>query len=293
MEFNEKLQRYCPCCQQIKNRTNFYPSLQSTGEYYPICKTCCMKKYKDAYNKVHNRGAALCSVLFQLDIPMLREVWEVTEQECNMIDGAVRGGTNVVDIYYKNYKQLNNRILGVIDTELEIVDFIGKQIVSNQGEESIDYDRREYWNRVWGNFNTEDCVILDDFYKRYTENILYIDTAQELRYRDLCKAELRKRKIDEGDDKSTRDSREVTDEILKLMKLLKIDDFQETKQSEEEKFIERMAWRIENEEPAECEDLDKYKDFSNFEPAWKDILRCVRNLVAGTRQYPDIPKEEM
>ena len=25
---------------------------------------------------------------------------------------------------------------------------------------------------------------------------------------------------------------------------------------------------------------------------WGEILRCVKNLVAGSREYPDIPREE-
>ena len=53
-----------------------------------------------------------------------------------------------------------------------------------------------------------------------------------------------------------------------------------------------MAWTIENTKPAECRDLDKYKDFSNFNIKWNEIMRCVKNLVAGTREYPNIPKDE-
>lgn len=291
MEFNEKLQRYCPSCKQVKNRTGFYTGWQ-TGEYLPICRQCCIDKYKKAYNQVQDRGAALYSVLCQLDIPMLRNVWDVTNAECNIIDGAVKNNTNVVDIYYKNYKQLNNQRLGIIDTELELSDFLERNDKTDNNNGLVTDKQRQHWDKVWGSFEDEDCIILDDFYHRYTESILHLDTAQELRYRDLCKAELRKRKIDEGQDKSTRDSKDVTDEILKLMKLLKIDNFQDNQQSEEEKFIEHMAWKIENEEPAECEDLNKYKDFSNIEPVWNNILRCLKNLVAGTKQYPDIPKEQ-
>ena len=35
---------------------------------------------------------------------------------------------------------------------------------------------------------------------------------------------------------------------------------------------------IENSKPAECEDLDIYRDVSGFEETWNHILRCVKNL---------------
>mgnify|MGYP007038198454 FL=1 len=49
---------------------------------------------------------------------------------------------------------------------------------------------------------------------------------------------------------------------------------------------------IENTKPSECEDLEIYKDISGFEKTWNHILRSVKNLVSGSREYPDIPREE-
>ena len=76
------------------------------------------------------------------------------------------------------------------------------------------------------------------------------------------------------------------------MKLLKIDQFKVNKRSDTEKFIERLAWQIENTKPAECEDLEKYKDVSGFESTWGHIMRCVKNLCGGTKEYPAIPRDE-
>lgn len=295
MEFNEKTQRYCPCCGKIKQRNSFYQSLVRFGEVYPLCKECCAKKYKYAYEKTKNRGASLWYVLQQLDIPMLKDTYDLSERECGVIESASKVKSNIIDIYYKNYGYLDNKPESILDSELSLINFISVNHKQKENREEIIEtldEKRKRWDNVWGAFSNKDCEALDNFYKRYTGALLEVDVAQELRYRDLCKAELRKRKIDEGQDKNTKDSREVTDEILKLMKLLKIDDFKDNKQSEIEKFVERMAWKIENEEPAECEDLQKYKDISGFEKTWNDILRCVKNLVAGTRQYPNIPKEE-
>ena len=49
---------------------------------------------------------------------------------------------------------------------------------------------------------------------------------------------------------------------------------------------------IENEEPAEDEDKEKYRDIAGYEKSFKEIMRSMRNLIAGTKDYPDIPKEE-
>jgi hypothetical protein len=49
---------------------------------------------------------------------------------------------------------------------------------------------------------------------------------------------------------------------------------------------------IENEEPAEEEDKEKYRDIAGFEGAFKEIMRSMKNLIAGTKEYPNVPKGE-
>ena len=107
----------------------------------------------------------------------------------------------------------------------------------------------------------------------------------------MAKAELRKRKTDESGD--IQEIAKAQDSLNKQLALLKLNNFKDNKQSDTEKFIERMAWNIENTKPAECEDTQKYKDFSNFGINWEDIMRTVKNLVSGSREYPDIPRDEL
>ena len=107
-----------------------------------------------------------------------------------------------------------------------------------------------------------------------------MEPAQESLYRELCKAQLKQFK-GEGD-------KDVFAQIKTLMSMLKLDDFKENKQSDTEKFIDRWAWRLENESPAECADLEKYKDYAGNESMWKDILRTVKNAVSGSREYPEL-----
>ena len=143
---------------------------------------------------------------------------------------------------------------------------------------------------IWGKYTNEEYQLLNRFFDMYTKEIYDMDYAMELRYRDLCKSELRKRKADESGD--IQEIAKAEDSLRKNLALLKLDKFSDNKKSDIEKHIERMAWMIENTKPAECRDLDKYKDFSNFNIKWDEIMRCVKNLVAGTREYPNIPKDE-
>ena len=128
-------------------------------------------------------------------------------------------------------------------------------------------------------------------FNEYTQELLEMDANLIRRYRDLAKAELRKRKTDESGD--IQEIAKAQDSLNKQLALLKLNNFKDNKQSDTEKFIERMAWNIENTKPAECEDTQKYKDFSNFGINWEDIMRTVKNLVSGSREYPDIPRDEL
>ena len=50
---------------------------------------------------------------------------------------------------------------------------------------------------------------------------------------------------------------------------------------------------IEETEPAEEEDKEKYRDIAGFEHSFKEIMRSMKNLLTGSRDFPDIPSEEM
>jgi len=54
-----------------------------------------------------------------------------------------------------------------------------------------------------------------------------------------------------------------------------------------------LIWRIEETEPAELEDRDKYVDITGYEAMYNSIMRSMKNMIAGSREYPDIPMEEM
>lgn len=284
MEFNPIKQKYCPYCSSAKAKSQFYPNPVLAGEHLPYCKSCAGAKYREAAKLTGSKWAALWSVCMEMGVPLIRERFNVLKQQYDEDD--VKSTKNTPFATYLDLLQdARVKYHGVFDSDMQLSDFIQiSDMVENVAEEDME-EKRKYWNKVWGSgYDADQCARLDDYFEMYTDDKPDMDAGQILRYRDLCKAELRKF---EGDD-----SKEVTDEILKLMKLLKIDDFQENRQSETEKFIDSWAWRIENTKPAEYEDLEKYRDYAGNEKMWNEIQRVMLNAVAFTRDYPDITTYE-
>lgn len=288
MEYNRAKERLCGCCQKPKDKQTFHSNPIKPGYMY-MCKECCTTKFKNALAATGNEGVALWAVCMANDLPMVREIYEATIEQLKQVPMGAGRKPSLFLTYIALLKDSDKQYRGCYDSDMQLGDFIHigteDEIAESERRDADIAEQRKVWAKTWGaDFDDDDCVWLDDMFESYTGEIYEMDTGMEMRYRDLCRAELRKFK--DGADK------EVSDEIFKLMKLLKIDQFKENKRSDTEKFIERMAWQIENTKPAECEDLDKYKDVSGFEPTWGHIMRCVKNLCAGTKEYPAIPRDE-
>ena len=285
---NRMTEAYCINCQSSKAFSNFHSHVVVGKKYLPICKACCTKKLKDYITTTKSEGAGLWCLLAEFGIPFLREVWELTQKIVFESTSAGRK-PDLFLTYLRTIKELGIVIEGFWQSDMMLDDFIDiGESYQEEHEEIIDLNEQQ---RIWGKFELEDYDFLNFTFKEYTQDLLEMDANLIRRYRDLAKAELRKRKADEsGDMNEIKNAQSVLNNQLALLKL---NNFKDNKQSETEKFIERMAWNIENTKPAECEDTQKYKDFSNFGINWEDIMRTVKNLVAGTREYPEIPRDEL
>lgn len=285
---NRMTEAYCINCQSSKAFSNFHSHVVVGKKYLPICKACCTKKLKDYITTTKSEGAGLWCLLAEFGIPFLREVWELTQKIVFESTSAGRK-PDLFLTYLRTIKELGIVIEGFWQSDMMLDDFIDiGESHQEEYEEIIDLNEQQ---RIWGKFELEDYDFLNFTFKEYTQDLLEMDANLIRRYRDLAKAELRKRKADEsGDMNEIKNAQSVLNNQLALLKL---NNFKDNKQSETEKFIERMAWNIENTKPAECEDTQKYKDFSNFGINWEDIMRTVKNLVAGTREYPEIPRDEL
>lgn len=286
MEINRAKERYCPCCSTVKEKSKFYPSPIATNEYLPYCKECVGKKYRAAAQALDSKWGALWCVCMEMGVPLLREKFNLLKAQYDGLDGKGRR-PEPFGLYLALLKDGGVQYRGIFDGDMQLSEFVDLGIEQSPEEPTQkDMDaQRKQWDKVWGkDYDDEDCQRLDEYFEDYTQDLFEMDMAMTMRYRDLCRAELKQFK-GEGD-------KDTFNQIKTLMSMLKLDDFKDNKQSETEKFIERMAFTIENTKPAECEDLEKYKDFSGFGKTWDGLMRCLKNLVGGSRDYPDIPREE-
>lgn len=288
MNTNKKV---CGCCQTAKSPNQFHKSPMSSGQFLPICKLCCKEKLK-AYTEITgSESAAFWLVLSELGVPFIKEVWD----NFQAFKATATPNTDLIMAYLRTLSESEMKIEGFWQSDV-MLDMLMDSVVNRDVEkEELDLTEQQ---KIWGKFmsdgklDVEAYRFLNETFEDYTKELsVEMDTNLILRYRDLVKAEFRKRKADEsGDMNEIKNAQAVLNNQLTLLKL---NNFKDNKQSDTEKFIERMAWNIENTRPSECEDTEIYKDYSNFGVKWEDILRTVKNLVVGTRDYPDIPKDEL
>lgn len=272
---------FCPYCGKEKQDSQFYKSPIKTGEYIKPCKSCVTELYKQALESTKDQGAALWATCMQTGIPMRRAEYTAC---LNTLEKAAKGKKPSLFMLYHTYLSTSpDKLTGVWDSDMELSNF--KDLGDVAKSETDEVALKARWRKQWGgDYEDEDCQWLDDMFDSYTADIFEMDTAMEMRYRDLCKLELEQYK--NGVNKDTQS------QIKTLMSLLKLDDFKSNQKSDAERaFEKRIAW-VEYTKPSECEDLTRFVDMVGYEKDKGEKMRSLRNAVAGTRDYPAIPKEE-
>ena len=272
---------FCPYCGKEKQDSQFYKSPIKTGEYIKPCKSCVTELYKQALESTKDQGAALWATCMQTGIPMRRAEYTAC---LDTLEKAAKGKKPSLFMLYHTYLSTSpDKLTGVWDSDMELSNFkdLGEVAKSETDEVAL----KARWRKQWGgDYEDEDCQWLDDMFDSYKADIFEMDTAMEMRYRDLCKLELEQYK--NGVNKDTQS------QIKTLMSLLKLDDFKSNQKSDAERaFEKRIAW-VEYTKPSECEDLTRFVDMVGYEKDKGEKMRSLRNAVAGTRDYPEIPKEE-
>lgn len=287
MDIDRRNELYCPACGKGKQKKLFIKNpIPSKNGYLYFCKNCINTKLKEYIELLGNEGASLWCLCMELGLPFMKEVWDKTSGK-----KAKNKSIDIFATYISALEEMDTKPTGLYDSDMMLSDFFSSGYVQT-------VDLRKQRESDWGKFVKDDGTVDDEAYDYlektfadYTKDLLEMDANLTRRYMDLAKAELRKRKADEsGDMNEIKNAQSVLNNQLTLLKL---NNFKDNKQSDTEKFIERMAWNIENTKPSECEDTEVYKDYSNFGVKWEDIMRTVKNLVSGSRDYPDIPKNEM
>lgn len=284
---NRMTETYCINCQSSKAFSNFHGHVVVGKKYLPICKTCCTKKLKDYITATKSEGAGLWCFLAELGIPFLREVWEPTQKIVFESTNAGRK-PDLFLTYLRTIKELGIMVEGFWQSDMMLNDFIKirEDNVEEEIKEVIDLNEQQ---RIWGKFEVEDYDFLNFTFNEYTQDLLEMDANLIRRYRDLAKAELRKRKADESGD--IQEIAKAQDNLKKMLDMLNLSDFKKGEVDERKQFVDRIAWMMEETEPAEEEDESKYRDIAGYEELYSDFMRSMRNILTGDRRYPDIPPE--
>lgn len=283
---NRMTEAYCCGCQSAKAFSNFHTHVVVGQKYLPLCKACCNKKLKVYIAATKNDAAGLWCLLAELGIPFLQEVWEPTQKIVFESTNAGRK-PDLFLTYLRTIKELGIVVEGFWQSDMMLDDFV--EIGESQREqvkEVIDLNEQQ---RIWGKFELEDYEFLNFTFNEYTQELLDMDANQIRRYRDLAKAELRKRKADESGD--IQEIAKAQDNLKKMLDMLNLSDFKKNDVDERKQFVDRIAWMMEETEPAEEEDESKYRDIAGYEALYNDFMRSMRNILTGDRRYPDIPPE--
>ena len=283
---NRTTEAYCCNCQSAKNFSTFHAHVIVGKKYLPFCKTCCNKKLRDYISVTKSEGAGLWCLLAELGIPFFKDVWENTQKIVFEATGAGRK-PDLLLTYLRTFKEFGIVGQGFWQSDMMLDDFV--EIGENKEEENKEVIDLNEQQRIWGRFEVEDYDFLNFTFNEYTQNLLEMDANLIRRYRDLAKAELRKRKADESGD--IQEIAKAQDNLKKMLDMLNLSDFKKNESDERKQFIDRIAWMIEETEPAEEEDESKYRDIAGYEKIYNDFMRSMRNILTGDRNYPDIPPE--
>lgn len=283
---NRMTEAYCINCQSAKAFSNFHNHVVVGKKYLPICKSCCSKKLKDYITVTKNDAAGLWCLLAELGIPFLREVWEPTQKIVFESTNAGRK-PDLFLTYLRTLKELGIIVEGFWQSNMMLDDFVEiRESKKEEVKEVVDLNEQQ---KIWGKFEVEDYDFLNFTFNEYTQDLLEMDANLIRRYRDLAKAELRKRKADESGD--IQEIAKAQDNLKKMLDMLNLSDFKKNESDERKQFIDRIAWMIEETEPAEEEDESKYRDIAGYEKIYDSFMRSMRNILTDDRNYPDIPPE--
>lgn len=295
-------EKICPMCGRVRKVINFTPDFRAPNTWLTCCNSC-NSSLTTRIMQSQGSVIAIWSVAMINNVPFLKRAWEKTQVVVPTVDPR-----SLFSMYYSAVKEVNSKYNGVWDSdcwfgayleldkddeeeELAINSLVDNNTI-NVAPEDI-----ENLSLEWGRFVNDNGEIdysaynfLLNRYNEYTADLTGLTSAMSMQFRNLCKAEWQKIKADEIGDIAAIDRSQKL--INGLLSALKMDDFAVEK-SDTDRFIDRLIWRIEETEPAEEEDREKYKDIAGYEDMYNSIMRSMRNMIAGTRDYPDVPVEEV
>ena len=285
-EFNRNTHNWCVGCMMPKENKYFMQSLNPRhNRFLPLCRSCMTARFKEYQESLKSEGGALWCLCSEMGYPVIREYYDIAVKR--QFDAPK--STTLFMSYHNTLKDMGFQIEGFWQSDMWLNDFVGVGEKRKESEEKpLDMVEME---QIWGKFDADDYKLLNGFYEFYTAGVDNLDYALELRYRDIAKSELRLRKANELGDANEIDKAQKN--LKSLLDMLGLNDYGKKDSDERKQFIDRMAWAIEETEPAEEADEEKYKDIMGYEKIYNSFMRSMRNVLSHQRDYPDIPSEEL
>lgn len=269
-----------------KEKTAFVQSLNPHHNIYlPLCRACLNSRFKQYQEELKSDGGALWCLCAEMGYPVIREYYDMAVSR----KSGMSNGSTLFMAYHNTLKELGFVIEGFWQSDMRLSDFVDTGIEREEVEDKPPLDLTEM-ERLWGKFEAEDYELLNGFFDAYTKDVDNLDYSLELRYRDIAKGELRLRKANESGDVGEIDKAQKN--LKSLLDMLGLNDYGRKDTDERKQFIDRLAWMIEETEPAEEEDEKKYRDIAGFEKAFDNIMRSMKNLNNKVRVYPPVPEDE-
>lgn len=284
-EFNRNTQAWCVGCMTSKENKYFIQSLNPRhNRLLPLCRSCLNARFKEYQEALKSEGGALWCLCAEMGYPVIREYYNIALGRKD----KMQNGATLFMAYHNTLKELGFQIEGFWQSDMELSDFVDMGVEREEkADKPLDLVEME---RLWGKFEATDYDLLNGFFEAYTKDVDNLDYSLELRYRDVAKSELRLRKANESGDVGEIDKAQKN--LKSLLDMLGLNDYGRKDTDERKQFIDRLAWMIEETEPAEEEDEKKYRDIAGFEKAFDNIMRSMRNLNSKVRVYPPVPEEE-
>lgn len=278
----------CGCCGTSKSTAQFHKSPMDSRKFLPICKLCCRDKLKEYTKATGSESAAFWLVLSELGVPFIQEIWDRFE----IFKATATPTTDLVMGYLRILSESGVKVDGFWQSDVMLDMLMDTKVDREVVREDLDLvEQQKIWGKflVDGQLDIEAYQFLNQTFDEYAQDLLDMDANLIRRYRDLAKAELRKRKADESGD--IQEIAKAQDNLKKMLDMLNLSDFKKSESDERKQFIDRIAWIIEETEPAEEEDENKYRDIAGYEKIYDSFMRSMRNILTGDRNYPDIPPE--
>lgn len=278
----------CVGCGRMIKTTEFHPNFNKYHKYKRMyyCKECCAEITEDLFKSNASFELATRNMTALMDLPFSYDAMNILKEETEKKNGERR--IDYVFNYMKALKQIN--VPEEYWNDLSTLSFPGLDVLKVAKPTSDgDVELMQGLEKDWGKQdNIRDYLFLEEKYEKYTKGEK-IPESMETTIRYLCLAELDVKKARDNKEIKDKDLKVLEDKVMSYYKSLKLDNFQfNDNKAVGERILEQWIAKEEQTHPIEVFDETFAEDMCKLREDNDDLMRAMRNLVAGTRDYPEL-----